>query len=297
VQEAKVDPVVFQIYYSISIFYSSWLVLLYNDFVFTYLGVIGAALWVPASILSIAAINNLGMSIAVGTWAGVTIVVSFVWGVILGQEVKSITLSIVALLLLIIGILGLSLSSTSLISGKKQEPFVQREEAPLISNPPDVNGDITPENPIKKRIIGFSCAILLGLMNGSMMVPTKFLPENAKGINYVVSFSIGVVIVTPICAVIYFLIRRQEPVFHIKVAFLPGLITGLLWSVGNFCSIYATMYLGLTVGFPLTQLALVVAGLWGLIVFKELSGARTIAFWFLSVLVLLSGAALLALYG
>jgi hypothetical protein len=35
-------------------------------------GIIGAALWVPASILSIFAINYLGLSIAVGIWAGVT---------------------------------------------------------------------------------------------------------------------------------------------------------------------------------------------------------------------------------
>lgn len=32
------DPVVFQMYYSISIFLSSWIVLAYNPFVFTYYG-------------------------------------------------------------------------------------------------------------------------------------------------------------------------------------------------------------------------------------------------------------------
>jgi len=51
VQNANVDPVIFQIYYSISIFVSCWLVLTYNPFVFTPWGIVGAALWVPASIL------------------------------------------------------------------------------------------------------------------------------------------------------------------------------------------------------------------------------------------------------
>jgi len=35
VQESQVDPVVFQIYYSFSIFVSSWLVLVYVPFIFT----------------------------------------------------------------------------------------------------------------------------------------------------------------------------------------------------------------------------------------------------------------------
>ena len=67
---------------------------------------------------------------------------------------------------------------------------------------------------------------------------------------------------------IYWLIFEHLPDFKLKTVMLPGMITGLLWNVGNFCSIYATYYLGLTVGFPLTQLALVVSGLWGIIAFK-----------------------------
>lgn len=35
--------------------------------------------------------------------------------------------------------------------------------------------------------------------------------------------------------------------------------------MGNFCAMYATIYLGQTVGFPLTQLCLVVNGLWGIL--------------------------------
>jgi hypothetical protein len=45
VQDAKVDPMVFQLYYSIAIFVLNWLILTYNEFHFTYWGIIGAALW------------------------------------------------------------------------------------------------------------------------------------------------------------------------------------------------------------------------------------------------------------
>jgi multidrug transporter EmrE-like cation transporter len=47
---------------------------------FSYWGIIGAALWVPASIFSIYAIRFMGLSVAQGLWSGLTIVVSFLWG-------------------------------------------------------------------------------------------------------------------------------------------------------------------------------------------------------------------------
>jgi glucose uptake protein GlcU len=71
----------------------------------------------------------------------------------------------------------------------------------------------------------------------------------------------------------------------------------LVWNVGNVCSIYATLYLGLTVGFPLTQLALAFGGLIGIFWFKEITGVYVIAFWMVSIAVLLTGAVLLGMFG
>jgi hypothetical protein len=46
------------------------------------------------------------------------------------------------------------------------------------------------------------------------------------------------------------------------VAARPALLTGLLWSAGNVCSIFATEYLGMALGWPLVQCQLVVSNLW-----------------------------------
>jgi len=206
-----------------------------------------------------------------------------------------------ALALLMLGILGLSLSNTSFIKnlGKPRvEPSIQEQsvyagdQQPLLAGMPEAGNAPKP-----RPLLGMLCCLVLGIMNGSMMVPTRFTPKDASGISYVISFSIGVVLVTPVVAAFYFLVRRQMPVFHLRETLVPGLITGFIWSIGNFLSIYAVIYLGLTIGFPLTQMALVISGLWGLIVFRELSGVRTIVMWFFSVAVLLSGAFLLALSG
>jgi hypothetical protein len=40
-----------------------------------------------------------------------------------------------------------------------------------------------------------------------------------------VSFGIGVVAVTPVMAFIYFLLKREVPVFHLRVALVPGMHT------------------------------------------------------------------------
>jgi len=349
--EAKVDPIVFQLYYSLAIFISSWLVLTYNSFVFTYWGIVGAALWVPASILSIFAIKYAGLSISQGIWSGSSIIVSFLWGGIFypmidphkddkgknnTDEVKSFPLSAVALAVLCVGILGLSLSGTQTIADLQYRfPFINsfcarlrkpskhsrhsEKERRGINNDShyepitddNVSSDIdshheegealieTDEQPLslKARLFGMLCAILTGLPNGSMLVPLRLAPSNAQGINYMVSFGIGVLAVTPVMAFIYFLLKREVPVFHLRVALIPGLLAGFVWNLGNYCSIYATLYLGLTIGFPLTQVALLVAGLYGIFFFKEITSWFAILFFFLSAGILLGGAALLSVYG
>jgi len=229
----------------------------------------------------------------------------FLWGILAFPEknpIKNYYLTFTGLLFLILGIIGTSLSRTDKIRniGKPKETgrsapaldISQGAKSPLLAS---VQGVENRPNPLH-AIFGVLCALTLGVLNGSMMVPLNYAPKSSQGINYIVPFSIGVLLVTPVFSILYFLIIRKIPQFHIRYALLPGMITGLLWQVGNFCSIYATLYLGLAIVFPLTQIALVVSGLWGIIAFKELSGTIPILTWAFSVLIILGGAVLLALY-
>jgi hypothetical protein len=165
----------------------------------------------------------------------------------------------------------------------------------------------------KNFLMGLFCCIGLGLFNGSMMVPARFVilyrdrntilifsrfnPD--KSIIYIANFGIGVIIVTPILFVVYFLVKRQVPVFHVKKTMYPGLLVGFVWNIGNVCSTLASMSpLGLTVGFPLTQCALVVGGILGIVVFRELRGWKVILqFGLFTFLFLLPGCMLLAIFG
>jgi glucose uptake protein GlcU len=73
-----------------------------------------------------------------------------------------------------------------------------------------------------------------------------------------------------------------------------GLFSGLIWGIANFAGLNAVALLGLAVGFPLTQLALLVSVAWGLLYFKEIKGKDKILKIVVGAIVLIAGAFLLA---
>jgi glucose uptake protein GlcU len=290
------------------------------------------ALWVPANLLAIYAISLIGISIAQGLWCGFVILVSFLWGALVFRDpVKNWYLTLLGLGMLLLGIVGLATTKITENYSKKQstseiiqQGHVEPVEEEIFENdtlpdeldaPADfVQASIINEeenlsysdtkpswkqslSSSKNYIIGVLCCAILGTAGGSMMVPARYSPE--KSIVYLVSFGIGNIIVAPVLFVLYFLVRRQRPVFHLTTAAPWGLFSGLLWNLGNFFSTSASLSpLGLTVGYPLTQCALVIGGIVGIVLFKELRKTRSIIQFALSaLLLLLPGCALMALFG
>lgn len=93
------------------------------------------------------------------------------------------------------------------------------------------------------------------------------------------------------------LFGRPVPSLQVRVASGPALLTGVLWSTGNFLSIYAVNYLGLALGWPLVQCQLIVSSLWAILYYHEINGWRTVAIFALSTACILIGVFVLASYG
>ena len=92
-------------------------------------------------------------------------------------------------------------------------------------------------------------------------------------------------------------LRSKLPSFHFRVASGPACLAGLLWSIGNFCGIWAVDSLGIAVAFPLVQSSLIVSNCWALFWYREVTGRKAIA-WFLgSSCVIVLGVLLLACFG
>ena len=87
---------------------------------------------------------------------------------------------------------------------------------------------------------------------------------------------------------------EQLPAWNVRELGIPGCAAGLLYSIGNFCSILAVAYLGQGVGFSFCQAQLLISGLWGVFYFEEIQGRDSITKWFISASITITGIVLLS---
>jgi len=143
---------------------------------------------------------------------------------------------------------------------------------------------------LTKRQRGMAAAVFCGLWGGSILVPMKWAPSDATGSHYLISFAVGASIITIALWLVRFTVYAFQskslrlgyerlPSLHLRVMWLPGGISGLLWSIGNFFSLISVLYLGEGVGYPLVQTSILVSGLWGIFYFKEVKGTERISKW------------------
>lgn len=148
----------------------------------------------------------------------------------------------------------------------------------------------------KNIFLGLFFCSLTGIFGGSTMVPLRFNPDQSP--TSLISFGLGAVSCNIAIMIPYFLIKRELPKFHFKYTVLPGFANGIMWSIGMILATYITMSdLGLTIGYPLCQCAMIVSSLWGILVFKEIKGWKTLLQFGISILVLVPGCILLGIFG
>ncbi|KAK1740806.1 TMEM144 family transporter [Skeletonema marinoi] len=156
----------------------------------------------------------------------------------------------------------------------------------------------------QRRNLGLISALLCGTWGGSCLVPMHYSKGDTGGLGYVISFGTGALLVTIwmwIFRFLYMIAKLKSiregyavlPPFHFKVMWLPGATAGTLWSLGNVGSIVAVQQLGQGVGYPASQAALLVAGLWGIFYYREVTRPTTVIKWFMSAFVTIFGILLL----
>eukprot|EP01114_Cavostelium_apophysatum_P017967 TRINITY_DN5452_c0_g1_i1.p1 TRINITY_DN5452_c0_g1~~TRINITY_DN5452_c0_g1_i1.p1 ORF type:complete len:378 (-),score=30.34 TRINITY_DN5452_c0_g1_i1:73-1101(-) len=308
--DAKVDPVVFQTYKSAWVFITSLITFTYNKFSYTPWGILGGFFWVPGGIAAVIAVNCIGLGVAQGVWSGIIILFSFAIGTLIFHEpLKSLTYALGGITLLVIGVVGMAMAPT-LLKPRKEVQYAQvnTDQAGLVSSeatPTSVQpapGLFATMSERKRKVLGFAAATVSGLNGACVMVPLKIAGKHgfdtSSGINYVFSFAVGVLLVTSALFLVYalvriFLMKQSMPSFHFRIMLIPGSIAGILWSAGNYFSIYAVILLGQAVSVPATQTALIISGLWGILYYRELKGHQ-ITIWSSAALITVGGIALLS---
>lgn len=257
--------------------------------------------------LCVLTVDLLGVSVGQGLWSGAVALVAFVEGLILGGGAPdNLPMLLIGLVLLIGGIVGLALVGGSGTSEDGKASLASLASSMLSAPGKEDAGKDAEGNQAARKIKGYIFAALIGLLAGSVFVPlNQFTDLEGKAqLLYAVPFGIGTVLSAIVLVVGHTVLHKGfglcEPLgdWQPKKALLPGLVSGLLWNAGNMCSILSQLPpLGMGIGYPLTQCCILVGGLWGILYFKEITGQKTIALFFLCTLVLLSGASLLGIFG
>lgn len=217
-------------------------------------GLISGVLWAIANAILLPAIINLGISKAVPIVSSLVILSTFLWGVLVFNEIPQG---------LLMGFLGIGLIIPGVI---------------LVSTA--VN---TQSKSVKKGLI---LAILSGLIFGSQLAPLKIGNLTTKEFFFPVCLGIF------ITAIMIALIKKVK---FKKEAIKEGLLCGVLWNIGNLLSVISISLIGLSKAMPISQSSSLVAVLWGLFYFKEITKRKLMVQILIGAIILLTGIAILSL--
>lgn len=216
-------------------------------------GIIGGFLWAFGNFFATKALEKLGQAKSFPIYASIIVLLSFFIGILFFGDI--LRNASFGIIGCIIIILGIYLVSRGYEAFKSKAAF-----------------------------LGVIFAIATGILFGVQLVPLKIAGLTAR--EFFFPMSLGILIM----GTIIFLLHRKKPE---NKAISNGLIGGVLFNIGNLGSIFSVTYLGLAIGFPLTQLTIVIAVLWGVLVFKEIKDRNKKIFVFLGSIIMVLGAALL----
>ncbi|MBI2020423.1 hypothetical protein HYS94_03290 [Candidatus Daviesbacteria bacterium] len=132
---------------------------------------------------------------------------------------------------------------------------------------------------------GLLAAIVAGLMFGSQFVPVKIGQIEAR--DFFFSMSLGIFLT----GLVTFLIKRIKLE---KEALKESLLSGIIWNIGNLLGVMAISLIGLAKGLPLTQVAVLVAVVWGLVYFREITQKKQKIQVMIGAIILLLGVVILS---
>eukprot|EP00985_Skeletonema_marinoi_P015308 scaffold7874_cov128-Skeletonema_marinoi.AAC.2 len=141
---------------------------------------------------------------------------------------------------------------------------------------------------VPKYHLGLFFAFLNGLLAATIMIPLHYAPPHStQGIGYSMSFGIAAMIVVLFAWLLRWMVCALQcrsvvkgyqslPSFHFKDMLRPGMLAGLLYSIGNLSGIVSIQKLGNFMGYSLNQSSMIVSGLWGIFYYKEIPGFKNI---------------------
>ena len=209
VKAADVHPFVYNWYTTMGVFTFSWLVALFLPLVgmpivsLTPVGFLAGGLFTLALCFSCLALPILGLTVALGVWCSVAILVSFAWGTIgpavIAHPLINTPLSLLAVFLVVLGCIGIIVVDDlgAFLFRKEGVAYkeMEDEESEWDKKIKDeLSGKKDSESEVGKKALGVFYAVCVGCFGGSMLAPLAFTPAEyagIKGLAFIPSFGTG----------------------------------------------------------------------------------------------------------
>ena len=209
--------------------------------------ILAGCMWAVANTLTIYAIRNVGLSIAFPLWNSNSLLGIF-WGVVLFKELRSAGWK------RWLGVLGGALCM-----------FAGATLLAVVSSHGAAPG---------KASLGIAAAIGAGVLWGTMYIPyRKAYLTGMNPLSFVTFFTIGELVTMFSLAITY---RGAAPLWRelasARAVLFWLMLGGFVWVVGDLFQQYATKYVGISRGIPLSNTNQLWGLLWGILVFHELQG-------------------------
>ncbi len=201
----------------------------------------GGLIWALGGLSAFTGTALIGTASAFGIWAPVNIIVSMLWGALLFAEFPKSNAStllklLVALVAIIIGILLI------IFARGKDEVHPRRRHAALL---------------------GYLGAVGAGVFWGSYFIPIKF----AEVSMWVGTFPMAMGMF--VGSTLLMLLAKRSPRLESSSDVLRTLLTGALWSAGNYGMLLLVGVIGAGRGFTISQISLVVNPLVSIYILKD----------------------------
>src|SRR5437660_1173390 len=210
--------------------------------------VLAGCMWAVANTLTIYAIRDVGLSIAFPLWNSNSLL-GILWGFLLFNELHYAGWK--RWLGVLGGAIGMFFGATLLVIASSTQA------AP------------------GKATLGVLAALGAGVLWGTMYIPyRKAYLTGMNPLSFVTFFTVGELLTMTVLAVGY---RGAVPLWHelqsSRSVLFWLMLGGFVWVLGDLFQQYATKYVGISRGIPLSNTNQLWGLLWGVLVFHELRGA------------------------
>jgi len=211
--------------------------------------VLAGCMWAVANTLTIYAIRNVGLSIAFPLWNTNSLLGIF-WGFLLFNELHYAGWK------RWLGVLG---GAAGMFSGATLLAIASSHQAAP-----------------GKAALGIAAALGAGVLWGTMYIPyRKAYLTGMNPLSFITFFTVGELATMTVLAVGY---RGATPLWHelrsARAVMFWLMLGGFVWVIGDLFQQYATKYVGISRGIPLSNTNQLWGLLWGVLVFHELQGGN-----------------------